>query len=430
MNDLSKENLVIEENNLVSKYEKKLYKTSLIISIILWIILTIWTIWIGLIYIGIIALFGIIIHIWFISYVKWNWVRVSKNQFPELDNMKKTIAEKMWFDTYTHMYIVNFDWILNAFATKLLSRNFIIITASLLESCDNDTDKLKFIIGHELAHIKRWHVKMQAFLSISKIIPWLGNAYSKACEYTCDNYWAYYGLNWDYKKSAKWLAVLSSGWIYSEKINIDAYLEQAQESNDFWMSLNETKSSHPYLTKRVFNIVKTFKDDSITLPKRNIFGILIAPLTNMWLWIILMYVWIIAWTAAMQNFKNTEDKIKNNLWIEQIENNEFIYSKKLEVIIKKYNEHKNDKNYVLSLYSDWLTYDDEEWNLVSYPLKVTNIQNNIFYFEYEKWEKIIKWEIKKDDKLLWWFDYDVDEEKNEYEYYEEEDSLEELKNIK
>jgi len=67
-------------------------------------------------------------------------------------------------------------------------------------------------------------------------------------------------------------------------------LEQAQESNDFWMSLNETKSSHPYLTKRVFNIVKTFKDDSITLPKRNIFGILIAPLTNMWLWIILMYV--------------------------------------------------------------------------------------------------------------------------------------------
>jgi len=41
MNDLSKENLVIEENNLVSKYEKKLYKTSLIISIILWIILTI-----------------------------------------------------------------------------------------------------------------------------------------------------------------------------------------------------------------------------------------------------------------------------------------------------------------------------------------------------------------------------------------------------
>jgi Zn-dependent protease with chaperone function len=44
---------------------------------------------------------------------------------------------------------------LNAFATRLLSRNFIIITASLLESCENDLDKLKFIIGHELAHIKR-----------------------------------------------------------------------------------------------------------------------------------------------------------------------------------------------------------------------------------------------------------------------------------
>jgi Zn-dependent protease with chaperone function len=62
---------------------------------------------------------------------------------------------------------------LNAFATRLLSRNFIIITASLLESCDNDTDKLKFIIAHELAHIKRGHVKMQFVLAPSRIIPWL-----------------------------------------------------------------------------------------------------------------------------------------------------------------------------------------------------------------------------------------------------------------
>jgi Zn-dependent protease with chaperone function len=48
------------------------------------------------------------------------------------------------------MYVVNFDGMLNAFATKLLSRNFVIITASILEACDNDIDKLRFIIAHEL----------------------------------------------------------------------------------------------------------------------------------------------------------------------------------------------------------------------------------------------------------------------------------------
>jgi hypothetical protein len=36
----------------------------------------------------------------------------------------------------------------------------------------------------------------------SYFIPWLGNAYSKACEYTCDNYGHYYGTK-DVKKSVK-----------------------------------------------------------------------------------------------------------------------------------------------------------------------------------------------------------------------------------
>ena len=93
------------------------------------------------------------------------------------------------------MYVVNLDGMINAFATKFLSRNFIIITADLLESCENDTDKLRFIIAHELTHIHRKHVSRQFLLLPSKIIPWLGNAYSKACEYTCDNYGAYYGVS-------------------------------------------------------------------------------------------------------------------------------------------------------------------------------------------------------------------------------------------
>jgi hypothetical protein len=130
---------------------------------------------------------------------------------------------------------------------------------------------------------------MQFVLAPSRIIPWLGKAYSKSCEYTCDNYWAYYWV-WNMEKSVKGLAVLSAGWIYSEKINIDAYLEQAQSSNGFWMSLNETKSTHPYLTKRVFNIVNIFWEKEVSLPKRNVLWILLAPFTSIWFWVIIIYV--------------------------------------------------------------------------------------------------------------------------------------------
>jgi len=417
----------IEEKQLVSKYEPILFKTSLIISILLWIIIIFWTLGIWAIYAWILALIWLIVHIWFISYVKWNWVRVTQNQFPELDEIKKEIAKDMWFTKYTHMYVVNFDWMLNAFATKLLSRNFVIITASILEACDNDIDKLKFIIAHELAHLKRKHVHRQALLLPSKIIPWLGNAYSKACEYTCDNYGAYYWTK-NSNKAVKWLAVLAAGWIYSEKINIDAYLEQAQESNDFWMSLNETKSTHPYLTKRVFNIMKTFEDNSLKLPKRNIFWVLLAPFTNLWLWITITYLLII-WATALESFKNLEEKAKEMAWTNTTIETENIWEilskdyktidkKYLDIFTKIYNKYKNKWKYQFFIYNK--KYDTSNQYTSLY---ITDFKNWTFYVEND-WEKL---KINSNDKDLWGIE--INEVNNDSWYLTEEDDIEEFEKL-
>jgi predicted Zn-dependent protease len=78
------------------------------------------------------------------------------------------------------------DGLFNAFALKVLSRDFIVITTSILDACDKDLSKIEFIIAHEMTHLQRRHTSKQALLAPSRLMPWLGKAYSRACENSCD----------------------------------------------------------------------------------------------------------------------------------------------------------------------------------------------------------------------------------------------------
>lgn len=84
------------------------------------------------------------------------------------------------------IYIYNMDGFFNAFATHFFSRNFVIITTAILDACDGDAKKIEFIIAHEMTHIQRNHTRDQFTLAPSRLIPWLGSAYSRACENSCD----------------------------------------------------------------------------------------------------------------------------------------------------------------------------------------------------------------------------------------------------
>lgn len=141
---------------------------------------------VGLVYVLFFAIGITIGHAIFLSYIKGYGIKVSEKQFGNIYSLAKTASEKLGLEKTPDIYIYNMDGIFNAFATHFFSRNFVILTTAILDACNNDIQKIEFIVAHELVHLQRGHTRKQFFLFPSTLIPWLGNAYSRACEYTCD----------------------------------------------------------------------------------------------------------------------------------------------------------------------------------------------------------------------------------------------------
>jgi hypothetical protein len=110
-------------------------------------------------------------------------------------------------------------------------------------------DELDFIIAHELSHIKRRHIWKNILLVPANFIPFLSQAYSRSCEYTCDREAAYYTKNGVAAKRA--LTILGAGKDLYSEVNEQAYLEQIQSESNVAVWLSEVLSTHPRLPKRI-----------------------------------------------------------------------------------------------------------------------------------------------------------------------------------
>ena len=80
--------------------------------------------------------------------------------------------------------------------------------------------ELDFIIAHELSHVKRRHVWKNILIMPAQFIPFLSQAYSRSCEYTCDREAAYYIQNGMAAKQA--LTILGVGKKLYSEVNEDA----------------------------------------------------------------------------------------------------------------------------------------------------------------------------------------------------------------
>ena len=196
--------------------------------------------------IGIIGFF--LVHGVFIGQLRGNGVRVSKRQFPELNAMADAHSRRLGMDETPAIFVLQSGGVLNAFATRFLGRNFVILNSDVLALATQKGEKaVSFVLGHELGHVQRKHMTRRAMLYPAMIFPFLGGAYSRACEYTCDRF----GNALEPEGGVDGLLVLAAGRDLYTHVNSAEYGGQRETETGFFVRFAEILSTHPNLPKRV-----------------------------------------------------------------------------------------------------------------------------------------------------------------------------------
>lgn len=196
--------------------------------------------------IGVIVYF--VAHGLHIGHVRGNGVRVSSRQFPELNAMADLHARRLGMDETPAIFVLQSGGVLNAFATRFLGRNFVVLYSDVLALATQKGEKaVSFVLGHELGHVRRHHMTRRTLLYPAMIFPFLSGAYSRACEYTCDRF----GNALEPEGSVDGLLVLAAGRELYTYVNAAEYSGQRETETGFFVSFAEILSTHPILPKRV-----------------------------------------------------------------------------------------------------------------------------------------------------------------------------------
>jgi Zn-dependent protease with chaperone function len=203
----------------------------------------------AIIFYAILLLLALFIRMgYYIGYLKGNAIKVTYTQFPDIAKIVSRQSELLELHKVPDVYIVQSGGLLNALTTNFFGTNYIVLFSEIVESAyEQDKKVLEFVIGHELGHIKHRHMLKRMLLLPSGIIPFLNAAYSRACEYTCDNI----GYTLCPEGARSGLLLMASGRLLFKNVNVSEFINQNQTEAGFWKWFAEKLSSHPNLTKRL-----------------------------------------------------------------------------------------------------------------------------------------------------------------------------------
>lgn len=221
-----------------------------VLSVILGIIFTIASLGIFLWVMGTIITLSLFTHWLQIGYIRTNGVKVTERQFADLYQTYQRVGQEMGIRLLPDVYILQAGGVLNAFATRFFQKNMVILYSDVVElSREGYAKEVEFVIAHELAHIRRNHVQKQWAMLLGGWIPFLGSAYSRACEFTCDRMAAHHIQ--DETASKRALTILAIGGKLAKEVSEFDYLYEASRENGFIAKLSELLSTHPPLPKRI-----------------------------------------------------------------------------------------------------------------------------------------------------------------------------------
>jgi hypothetical protein len=95
-----------------------------------------------------------------IGRLRGNAIRAGERQFPLLHRTVQEHARRLGLGRAPEVYVVESSGLLNAFATRFLGRDFVVIHSDVLELAMAEGEPaVSFILAHELGHVWRGHLK-------------------------------------------------------------------------------------------------------------------------------------------------------------------------------------------------------------------------------------------------------------------------------
>ncbi len=186
-----------------------------------------------------------IAHGLFIGILKGNSIRINEHQYHEVFKIVKEQTHTLGLKEIPEVYLSCGHF--NSFVTKFARKKYLMLYSEVIETAmKGDLEVLKFIIGHELGHIKRRHLS-ETWLMPSMLIPFLTSAHSRACEYTCDRI----GHHFSQQGSIEGILILVAGKEIHSKVNVNQYIEDSNAEGGFWVWMSEKFLSHPHTFKRM-----------------------------------------------------------------------------------------------------------------------------------------------------------------------------------
>ncbi|TYP52403.1 M48 family metallopeptidase [Thermosediminibacter litoriperuensis] len=235
----------------------------MIVGGLVWLAL-IWVAWALLILVALVS-WGV--GQYFKAFIYGNAVRVSQEQFREIDQIVKELARELNLFRVPDVFVLSGQGAPNALAIRFLTGRYILLSGEVVDlSLKRDAyAELRMIIGHELAHHALGHISIwRNFLLLpARIIPFLGAAYSRACELSADRVGMV--LARDCKAARRALLALTVGSeALAAKLDPQAFIEQEKYVPPIMGFIYELFASHPRMTVRIIQL-KKYEEQSLLL---------------------------------------------------------------------------------------------------------------------------------------------------------------------
>jgi len=185
-------------------------------------------------------------------------VKVSARQFPSIQKIAEHCARTLAVPV-PQIYVVNSPQV-NAYTFGTDDQSFIVLHSALVDSLSES--ELTFVIGHETGHIQNKHVvygtvlilmtemakAFGGFLVEPVLLPL--RAWFRSAEITCDRAGLLCAHDVEAGTKSFMKLAVGSSRLFAE-MDVDAYVEQLEESRATIGRYLEAFATHPYLPKRI-----------------------------------------------------------------------------------------------------------------------------------------------------------------------------------